>query len=185
MINSSSVLPEISQNDFFSCSAAQDGGGFYIYGTTSETDGVNIPVHDCRFISCIANGIASWSSDNEADGGGLIFWENEKTFGICNSLFTKCKSMKRAGGSFFTIRSDYFDGIIRFCFYSKNTADKGRNALVHFYISDDSIWSNIFFHSFTSDNDLSNSLIKDYPDVKEVTHNWLRKATINHKEKVS
>ena len=30
-----------------------------------------------------------------------------------------------------------------------------------------------FFHSFTSDSDLSNSLVKDYHDGSPITGNWL------------
>ena len=176
LIQSSPSVPNIFESTFISCSAGEDGGGLYLYQITG-TNGVTLPVNNCLFISCIANGQVTWTVENEADGGGIIFWENARTLGISNTLFTKCESKNRAGGSFFTINSDHFDGIIRFCFYSENTAEKGRNALVHFYIADDTLWPTVFFHSFTSDSDLSDSLIKDYPDVKEVTHNWLPHVT--------
>ena len=52
MVDLSAALPEITENDFIRCSAAQDAGGLYIYRTTGGTDGVNLPVKECRFISC-------------------------------------------------------------------------------------------------------------------------------------
>ena len=139
---------------------------------TRGTNGANFPVKDCRFISCVANGRTP-SNGNDADGGGLIFWENTHTFGINNALFVNCESKNRAGGSFVVINSYYFKHIIRFCFYCDNTAPKGRNAPIHFNGTDGTPWSIIFFHSFTSDNSITNSLVKNYSDGTPVLDNWI------------
>ena len=167
-----SAVPEITESSFVSCSSGQDGGGMWLSGVTT-TDGTNFPVKKCRFVKCIANGIASWTTSNDADGGGLIFWENYYTLGIANSLFAKCESKKKAGGSFLVINSVYFDHMIRFCFYSENTAPNGRNALIHFNSSSTNLWSIVFFDSFTSDFSLSNSLAQNYAGSVPSKNDWL------------
>ena len=177
LIEEALSLPAISHTDFISCSAAQDGGGFYIYGSTGGINGENVPVSNCRFVNCIAIGNIG-QTYHDSDGGGLVFWQIDHTIGISNSLIVKCQSAARAGGSFIAIHNIYFDNIIRFCFYSGNTAEKGRNALIHFNNPSSDLWSIVFYHSFTSDASLTNSLIQNYPDASEVTDNWLPQGSI-------
>ena len=140
---------------------------------TGVASGVDHPVRECRFISCVAIGKQTGSQTNEADGGGLVFWENDYTLGISNSLFAKCESKKRAGGSFVVVKSSSFSNVIRFCFYCENIAPQGRNALIHFNSSSTTLWSIVFLHSFTSDTTLSKSLAQSHSNPTEVTSNWL------------
>ena len=159
--NGASVLPEITENTFLSCTGGQDGGGLYLYQTKGGTNGANLPVNECTFISCVATGYAGGA--NDADGGGLIYWSNDCTLGISDCLFIKCESKLRAGGSFVTINQDYFNNIIRFCFYSENTALNGTNTVILFNSSSTNLWSIIFCHSFTLDIDLTYSLAQNAP----------------------
>ena len=110
---------------------------------------------------------------DSADGSGLMYWANDYTFGVTNSLFSKCHSDLRAGALFFAINKNPFNHIVRFCFFSENTAQKGRNALVHFNGSSTTHWSQVFFHSFTSDTSLTNSLVQTFDAADPVTVNWL------------
>ena len=178
-IYQASLLPETTANTFISCSGGQDCGGLYLYETKGGTRGENLPVKECRFIGCIAYGKSPQSTKNEADAGGLRFWMNDYTLGISESLFSKCESKERAGGSFLAVNSIYFHNIIRFCFYSQNTAPHGNNALVHFNGSSTNLWSIVFFHSFTSDNSITNSLVQNFSDATPVTSNWFIQKTIH------
>ena len=131
MIDSSTALPEIKENSFFSCSSAQDAGGLYLYRIKGGSTGVNLPMKECIFFSCIAHGYPR-GDVSDADGGGMISWMNEYTLGISDSLFAKCESKKKAGGSFLTLNKVYFHHIVRFCFYCNNVAPNGTNTLIHF-----------------------------------------------------
>ena len=154
-LDTSSQLPEISNTSFISCSAGTDGGAVCLDRTKGGTNGANLPVKECRFLSCVAKGRSSTSAQNEADGGGLLFWDNANTIGISNSLFTNCESKQRAGGFILAIYSVFFDGIARFCFFKDNSALKGRNALIHFNTEGTKSWNGVFFHSFTADRSTS------------------------------
>ena len=167
-----SILPEITANTFISCSGRADAGGLIIYHTTGVTNAANLPVKYCRFISCVAYGTIL-NNNNDADCGGLEYWENEHTLGIHNSIFTKCESKQRGGGCGVTINSYYFDQIIRFCFFSENTAPSGRNAIIPFNGSSSNLWSIVFYHSYTCDGDLDNSLLQNYPNIVPVNGAWL------------
>ena len=162
---------------FLACVAGGDAGGLYLIRTNGGTNGENLPVRECRFISCVAHGKVSGSQTNDADGGGLIYWSNDYTFGICNALFARCESKLRAGGTYVTINSDHFDGIIRFCFYCENIAQNGRNAFLGFNGTNGQPWSIIFFHSYTSDRDLTNSLLPNDPALSSTSNNWLPSGT--------
>ena len=178
LTNNALVLPEITKCIFLSCEAGSDCGGLYLIRTKGGTNGENLPVKECRFISCVAYGKVSGSQTNEADGGGLMYWSNDYTFGITNSLFSKCHSDLRAGALCIAINSNPFSHIVRFCFFSENTAKKGNNALIYLNGSSTDDWAKVFFHSFTSDNDLTNSLVQNHPAADPVTANWLPLTTI-------
>ena len=173
LINGGAILPEILDCTFIWCEGEEDGGGVYLLYTDGGTNGENIPVSSCRFVGCSAKGISSWTTDNDADGGGLIFWCNEHTFGVHNSLFAKCESKLRAGGSFLTVNKVFFNNIIRFCFYCENNSPNGRNALIHFNGTDGTPWNIVFFHSFSSDSSLINSIAEDYDVPTPLNQNWL------------
>ena len=165
------IMPEITDNCFISCASRVDGGGLDLRSVTASNL-ENIPVKGCKFISCVANGDIG-ESRIDADGGGLIFWTNHNTLGFSDSLFAKCESKTRAGGSFVTINADYFDYIIRFCFYCENIAQIGTNSLIHFNSTDGEPWNSVFFRSFTSDADITKSLVKSYYEQTLVSDNWL------------
>ena len=170
--DSTQLLPEITECMFLSCEAGGDGGGLYLIRTKGGTNGVNLPVKDCSFIKCIPHGYGGRTYDS-ADGGGLMYWSNDYTLGVTNSLFSRYYSDLRAGALFLVLNSNPFTHIVRFCFFSENTAEKGRNALVHFNGSSTDDWPKVFFHSFTSDNTLTNSLVQNHPTPSEVHTNWL------------
>ena len=170
------IMPEITDNCFISCVSRVDGGGLYFHSNSASSVD-NIPVKGSKFIGCVANGDTG-EGGIDADGGGLVFWRNDHTLGVSHTLFTKCESKLRAGGSFVTINEDYFDHVIRFCFYCENVSPSGRNALIHFNDTDGKPWDIVFFHSFTSDNDLSDSLVQDYYEPTTITDNWLPQGTI-------
>ena len=167
-----SAVPEITVNNFISCEAGQDGGGLYLIQIEGGTNGANLPVRNCKFIGCIANGILL-NGDNDADAGGLLYWQSDYTLGISNSVFAKCESKKRCGGSSIIISKPSFSNVIRFCFYCENIAPQGRNALVHFSPTNWEPWDIVFFHSFTSDSSLTNSLVLNLPAASEVNDDWL------------
>ena len=166
-----SITSLIKHTNFVSCSTEGDGGGLDFYGTYGQTNQDNLPIQECKFVGCVAYGNVLDERVNDADGGGLIFYGNAHTLGISNSLFCKCESKLKAGGSFVTINQEYFDNIIRFCFYCENTAPEGRNALIHFNDSSTDLSSKIFFHSFTSDNTITNSLVQNYSAASAITQN--------------
>ena len=60
-------MPGITENNFISCIRGQNSDGLYLIYTKGGTDAVNIPVKECRFIKCIANGRISRSTTNDAD----------------------------------------------------------------------------------------------------------------------
>ena len=171
LTDGASLSSEISRSNFISCSGGQDGGGMDIVRCTGDSEREYLPVKECKLISCIANGY-NGGSNNDADGGGLIFWDNACTLGISNSIFTKCESKKRGGGSFVVINKPSFSNVIRFCFYCENTAPGGRNALIHFNGSNWTPWNIVFFHSFRFDSSLSNSLAQNRPEATAVSDNW-------------
>ena len=166
------VLPEITECRFLSCEAGSDGGGLYLYQTKGGINGVNLPVRECRFIKCIPHGY-SGGSYNSADGGGLMYWSNDYTLGVTNSLFSKCYSDLRGGALFLVLNNNPFTHIVRFCFFSENTAEKGNNALIYLNGSSADDWTKVFFHSFTLDTTLTNSLVQNHPAATPVTVNWL------------
>ena len=174
LTDGASLSSEISQSTFISCSGGQDGGGLEIVGSTESSEQENLPVKDCKLIGCIANGRTDTTA-NDADGGGLIFWRNQNTIGIYNSLFSKCESKKRGGGSFVVINKPSFSNVIRFCFYCENTAPDGRNALIHFNATNWTPWNIVFFHSFTSDSSYVKSLAQNRPEATAVNDNLLPK----------
>ena len=167
------------KTSFISCVAGEDGGGLYLYQTHGRTNVDNIPVNSCRFIGCTAKGVVTRSSENQADGGGLMYWTNYCTLGLTDSVFSNCESKKRGGAMFLAINSNPFNHIVRFCFFSVNTAQKGRNALVHFNGSSTNDWAKVLFHSFTSDNTLTNSLVQNYSNADPVNTIWLPLTNIN------
>ena len=164
-IEGASVLPEITENNFLSCTGGQDSGGIYLYQITGGTNGANLPVKECRFISCVAYGRMYQSTTNDADCGGLVFYGNDYTLGLSDSLFVRCQSELRAGALGLCINSSRFDYIIRFCFFSENTTLQGNNVLVHFVDTTEPIWDIVFLHSFTNDKDRTNSLVSTYDDT--------------------
>lgn len=85
-INRADFWIEIIGTIVISCLGGQDCGGLYVSGSTTA-DGDNLPVRECRFVGCIANGIASWINNNDTDVDGLIFWDNKATLGFSDSLF--------------------------------------------------------------------------------------------------
>ena len=167
-----SAMPEITESNFISCISGQDSGGLELSKVTVTT-GVDLPVRECSFIGCIANGVTSDPQLNDADGGGLLFWENACTLGIANSLFAHCESKQRSGGCFIVINNASFFNVVRFCFYSENTAPSGRNALIQFNQSCWEPWDIIFFHCFTSDNSFVNSLVMTHSTESAVNGDWL------------
>ena len=172
------VLPEVKECSFISCSGGSDGGGLYLLRSKGGINGVNLPVRACKFIGCISNKYTSGST-NDDDGGGLMYWANDFTFGVSNSIFSKCHSDLRAGALFLRVNSNYFTHIVRFCFFFENTAEKGNNALIHFEDSSRVLWDIVFMNSFTSDSDLSNSLVKNYAAATKVTIDWLPWGTLS------
>ena len=175
-IEGASVLPEITTNNFISCTGGEDTGGVDLRRVTGDNDGANLPVRECRFIGCVAYGKMADTTANNADSGGLEFWLNDFTLGISESIFLKCESKFRAGAVGLVLNSSRFDYVIRYCFFSENTAQKGNNVLVEFVDSTESLWDAVFLHSFTSDNDRSNSLVSTYDDSWITTpesDNWL------------
>ena len=97
-IECASEIPQSVDNSFHMCTAGGDGGGLYLYTIAKQTNRETLPIKDCKFVGCIAYGNVLDERVNDADGGGLIFWGNAQTFGISNSLFSKCESNLRAGG---------------------------------------------------------------------------------------
>ena len=174
---SASAVPEIVETHFLSCLASEDAGGVYILATTGGTNEANIPVRECRFLDCVARG--DEGGYNGAEGGGVMYWENDRTLGISNSLFAGCISAGRAGGSFVVINNTELPNFIRFCFYHKNTAASGKNVALYYSGSGVTPWDYIFYHSYTSDTDLTYSLL-EYPSQEPPERNdWLPQANIN------
>ena len=172
-----SAVPEIVETYFLSCLASEDAGGVYILATTGGTNEANLPVRECRFIDCVARGDEGGSS--RADGGGLMNWMNDRTLGVSNSLFVRCMSIGRAGGSFVVINNPPFSDIIRFCFYYENMAAYGRNAVIHFNGTTGNPWDYVFYHSYTSDTDLTSSLAEFNSAESPEKTDWLPQTNAN------
>ena len=176
--NNAFQMPEVTASIFVWCLGGEDGGTLYLYQTKGGTNGVNLPVQECRFIDCVARGDAGVYSG--PDCGGLIFWPNDYTLGLCESSFVKCASKFTVGAVGLCINESRFDYVIRFCFFSDNTAPHGNNVLVEFVGASKPLWSIVFLHSFTSDTDLSKSLVSAYEDywnpIPENT-NWLPQSS--------
>ena len=137
---------------------------------------MNLPVRECKFISCVAYGKNTDYETNTAAGGGLMYLANDHTLGISNSLFAHCESKCLGGGISFVINKVVFRNIFRFCFYHENIAPQGRNAFIRFNQTDEEPWDVIFYHSFTSDGDLDNSLVHNSSEVTEDIDSWLPKG---------
>ena len=178
MIHLSTDFSEITECSFISCLAGQDAGGLEIYSITGGIDGINLPVKECMFICCAAH--YDTGGPSTATGGGLLFNMNTHTFGISNTLFSKCKSKYNIGGSMVTINKNHFDHIIRFCFYSENTAPNGRNVLVVFNDTVGIPWDIVFLHSFTSDNTVTNSVVQNPSSASQVRLDWLPLGTLSY-----
>ena len=177
-IVSVSVIPEIIATDIMSCSAGEDGGGIYTEQAAWESSGPNIPVRECRFINCHANGIASWISSNEADGGALFFWDTTRTFGVSEILLLSNRAEKDGGALFFPIYADVTQHSVAFCFFHNNYAPFGCDALIHFHFSSTNKYEKVFLQSFTTYTEHSIAESNDSPWNIQNPINWLPQALV-------
>ena len=175
-----SAVPEITENDFITCSGGEDGGGIWLSGVTA-TNGVNRPVRDCRFIHCTANGIMYNNNNNDGDGGALVLGDNTHPLGVSDSLFLSNHASTDGGALFIQLSTYVTQHRVVFCFFHKNTAPLGCDALIDFTYAGNHQYDKVFLQSFTTCTLKSLAESNASPTTIDNSDNWLPQTHTNLK----
>ena len=135
-----SVRVLIHSSSFAYSSVPFDGAGVDLISCSSLVSN-DRTFYECRFIGCHGKAETVLSSEyNDAEGGGLIAWNNSYCVGVSNTLFCNCSN--RQGGALFLEFSCYPPEKypVQFCFFTQNC------------ISNNGIGCDVALHDFSPEN---------------------------------
>ena len=119
-IGNLSVQPLIRCCSFISCESADDGGGCGIWYSASSFP---YAVDSCCFIKC------KGTDEAHSEGGGVILWDNNKTIGISNSLFSGNHAVSGGAIDLYDVSPSTFSNPLKFYSFDKNTGRNGNDIL--------------------------------------------------------